>query len=231
MIGIIGAMDSEVSELKNSLENSEITELFGLSFCKGKLFEKDVVVVKSGIGKVNSALCAQLLVTNFGVNKIINTGIAGALGEGLGVFDFVVSTGAVFHDVDVRVFDYKIGQIPGLPQIFESDKNMVNVAINAFKRTSFSKNHKIQAGLIASGDQFISSNEQKSFIKENFLPLCAEMEGASIAQASYLCKIPFVIVRCLSDMADSNAENIYTFNENEAAKASSDLVKEMIKDL
>ena len=108
--GIIGAMESEVKTLCNELTNKEIVEFAGLSFSTGILNGKDVVIVKSGIGKVNAALCAQALILKFGVTKIINTGIAGAFAKGLGVFDFVVSTAAVYHDFDTTAFVYKKGQ-------------------------------------------------------------------------------------------------------------------------
>lgn len=231
MIGIIGAMDSEVKHLKECLEDCKTSEFSGMTFYEGKLNQKDVVVVKSGIGKVNAALCAQVLILNFKVQKIINTGIAGATGKGLKVFDFVVSTEAVYHDFDTTAFGYKVGQVPGLPESFKADKDLVQKALEVFKQTDFSKEHSIQSGLIASGDQFISGGERKDFIKNTFKPACVEMEGCAIAHTCHINKVPFVIIRCMSDMADDDVEQTYSFNEDTCAKASSEFVEAFVKSI
>lgn len=228
MIGIIGAMDSEVRILCEKLSGKEIIEFQGLKFNKGILDGKEVVVVKSGIGKVNAALCAQLLIIKFGAEKVINTGIAGATGAGLGIFDFVVSTATVYHDFDCAFFGYEAGQIPGMAKEFSADASMVESTLKAFGETEFSKKHKMVKGLIASGDQFISSGEKKDYIKNTFNPLCVEMEGSAIAHACTLNKTPFVIIRCMSDMADDSAEATYNFNEDECAEMCSKLILNII---
>lgn len=228
MIGIIGAMDSEVRILCEKLSRKEIIEFQGLKFNKGILDGKEVVVVKSGIGKVNAALCAQLLIIKFGAEKVINTGIAGATGAGLGIFDFVVSTATVYHDFDCAFFGYEAGQIPGMAKEFSADASMVESTLKAFGETEFSKKHKMVKGLIASGDQFISSGEKKDYIKNTFNPLCVEMEGSAIAHACTLNKTPFVIIRCMSDMADDSAEATYNFNEDECAEMCSKLILNII---
>ena len=227
--GIIGAMEAEVKELGQKLSNKEVVEYAGLSFLCGFLGGKNVVIVKSGIGKVNAALCAQALILKFNVTKVINTGIAGALRSGLGVFDFVISSEAVYHDFDTTAFGYKIGQVPGMVERFPADKGLGELALAAFDQTEFSKEHKAVIGVIASGDQFISDSKQKKSIQANFDPSCVEMEGAAIAHACYLNKIPFVIVRCMSDMADETVEQTYSFNEDICAAASASLVKKMIE--
>lgn len=231
MIGIIGAMDSEVRTLKSMIESCETSEVSGLTFYSGKLNGKDVVVVQSGIGKVNAALCAEILCIKFGVSKVINTGIAGATGKGLGVFDFVVSTSTVYHDFDTTAFGYKLGQVPGMAEQFTADSNMVDAAVAAFEKTDFAKEHKIMKGLIASGDQFISGGDKKNFIKDNFKPLCVEMEGCAIAHACSVNKVPFIIIRCMSDMADETVESTYSFNEDTCAEASAKFVLEVLKKL
>lgn len=228
MTGIIGAMDSEVQSLCSQLENKEIIELQGLKFNKGRLNGKEVCIVKSGIGKVNAALCAQLLIIKFGADKVINTGIAGATGKGLGIFDFVVSSATVYHDFNCTFFGYKPGQIPGMEREFSADEKMIESTLKAFSETEFSKEHKMIKGLIASGDQFISSDEQKNFIKTNFNPMCVEMEGGAIAHACYLNKVPFVIIRCMSDMADDSAQATYTFNEDVCAGMCAELISKII---
>ena len=226
--GIIGAMESEVRELCDELVNKEITEYAGLSFSTGFLKGKEVVIVKSGIGKVNAALCTQALILKFAVTKIINTGIAGAFAKGLEVFDFVVSTAAVYHDFDTTAFGYKIGQVPGLPEVFAADEKLADAAIVAFGKTEFAKQHKVIKGVVASGDQFISDSSTKKTIQQNFAPACVEMEGCAIAQTCYLNKVPFVIVRCMSDMADESVEQTYAFNEDICADACSCLVKKIV---
>ena len=228
--GIIGAMEAEVSALCNEILNKEVVEYAGLSFFCGSLFGKNVVIVKSGIGKVNAALCAQALILKFGVTKIINTGIAGAFAKGLGVFDFVVSTAAVYHDFDTTAFGYKKGQVPGMPEVFTADEALANAAVTAFEKTEFAKNHKIIKGLVASGDQFISDSAAKKTIKSSFDPACVEMEGCAIAQACCLNKVPFVIVRCMSDMADDTVEQTYSFNEEVCANACACFVKKLIEE-
>ena len=227
--GIIGAMESEVRALCDELINKEIVEYAGLSFSTGFLKGKEVVIVKSGIGKVNAALCAQALILKFGVTKIINTGIAGAFAKGLEVFDFVVSTAAVYHDFDTTAFGYKIGQVPGLPESFAADEKLAEAAVVAFGKTAFAKKYKVIKGVVASGDQFISDSSVKKRIKSNFEPACVEMEGCAIAQTCYLNKVPFVIVRCMSDMADESVEQTYVFNEDICADACACLVKKVIE--
>ena len=227
--GIIGAMESEVKELGEQLQNKEITEYAGLTFLTGFLAGKSVVIVKSGIGKVNAALCAQALILKFGVTAVINTGIAGALRSGLKIFDFVISTAAVYHDFDTTAFGYKIGQVPGMVEQFKADDTLCELAFTAFEQTEFAKTHMAVKGLIASGDQFISDSKQKKTIQANFEPACVEMEGAAIAHACHLNKIPFVIVRCMSDMADESVEQTYSFNEDICAGASACLVRKMIE--
>ena len=219
MIGIIGAMDSEVATLFSHMTSKEKINLNNLTFYKGKLYNKDVVVVKCGIGKVNAALCTQLMILNFKVSKIINTGIAGAVGEGLKIYDFVVSTEAVYHDFDVQFFGYKLGQVPGMPETFKADPSLINAAKLAFEQTDFANKLKLSQGRIASGDQFISGNEKKASIISNFHPQCVEMEGCAIAQTCYANNVPFVIIRCMSDTADDSVKE--TYSEETASRLSS----------
>ena len=230
-IGIIGAMDVEVTFLRNLMGNdAKRTEAGSIVFEEGKIHGVDVVLVRSGVGKVNAALCAQRLALQFGCTHIINTGIAGAMVHGLGVMDFVVSTDAVYHDMDATGFGYKKGQIPQMNVFaFEADKAMIQAAKKAFADSELSKGHKMIEGRIATGDQFISEKSVKSQIAENFAPACVEMEGAAIAHACYLNKVPFVILRCMSDMADDLSSNGYDFNEPVAAELSARIVEKMIE--
>lgn len=229
VIGIIGAMDSEVSAIYEKMTSKQIIQINDIKFYKGKLFEKDVVVIKCGIGKVNAALCTQLLIVNFKVTKIINTGIAGATGKNLNIYDFVVSTNLVYHDFDTQFFGYKLGQVPGFPPTFSANSQMVEKIISVFEKSELAKNHKIQKGLIASGDQFISGGEKKNFIVQKFNPLCVEMEGCAIAQTCYLHKIPFAVIRCMSDCADETVKTSY--EEEKASAISSEFLLEVVKEI
>ena len=230
-IGIIGAMEVEVNFLRGLMgDSAKKTEAGGIVFEEGKIHGVDVALVRSGVGKVNAALCAQRLVLQFACTNIINTGIAGAMAHGLGVMDFVVSTDAVYHDMDATGFGYKKGQIPQMSVFsFGADKNMIEAAKKAFSASELAQGHKMIEGRIATGDQFISEKEVKSRIAADFSPACVEMEGAAIAHACYLNKVPFVILRCMSDMADDLSSNGYDFNEPVAAELSARVVEKMIQ--
>jgi adenosylhomocysteine nucleosidase len=235
-IGIIGAMATEVEDLLKFMspypgeDSVRRTQSAGLLFHEGMLENSSVVVVRSGVGKVNAALCTQRLITMFGVTHVINTGIAGALAHGLGILDFVVSTDAMYHDVDATGFGYKQGQIPQMETwIFPADAGMVTAAETAFAGMKESKSHKIIAGRIASGDQFIASAGARTRIRKICGdPACVEMEGAAIAHTCFLNGIPYLVIRCMSDMADEGEEATSVFNENSAADMSSALVRAII---
>lgn len=232
-IGIIGAMDAEVAYLKKLIGNDgKQTEAGGLVFLEGVIDGVPVVIVRSGIGKVNAALCAQRLILQFGVTHVINTGIAGAMAHGLQTLDFVVSTDAVYHDVDVTGFGYKPTVIPQMDcSVFVADDALIEAVQAAFcadENEVVFGGHKLVAGRVASGDQFISSKEVKQRILDIAAPACVEMEGAAIAHACYLNKIPFVILRCMSDMADDAGSATYEFNEAEAGEMSAKLVVSML---
>ena len=235
-IGIIGAMDAEVAILLKCMQENgsgvEQTVFGGITFNEGQINGKTVVVAKSGIGKVNAALCAEQLILRCGVNAVINTGIAGALGGDLRIFDMAVSTDAVYHDMDAVYFGYKPTEIPQMKcSAFPADRELIDLAKTAFKTMYNDGERKIVEGRIATGDQFISSKESKAHIKELCNPICVEMEGAAIAHACYLSGIPYVILRCISDMADDTVEQTYSFNENTAAEMSAKVVLEVIKNV
>ena len=229
MIGIIGAMDSEIAVILENMTNTQTEKTNHYTFYKGKLFDKDVVVVKCGVGKVNAALCTQMLLIKYDISLVINTGIAGATQKGLNIYDFVVSTEAVYHDFDTSFFGYKLGQVPGLPETFKADEKTVNTIIQSFEKSDLAKEHKIIKGRIASGDQFIAGGERKDFIINNFQPACVEMEGCAIAHTCSLFGYPFVIIRCMSDCADENVK--VNYEEEKASKASSALLLNVIKEL
>ena len=235
-IGIIGAMEVEVQTLASSMTGADGTGVAKsiksahLSFYDGMLSGIRAVVVKSGVGKVNAALCAARLISEFGVTHIVNTGIAGAAASSLGVFDVVVSTDAMYHDVDATLFGYKPCEIPQMDAYcFPADKNLISAAEKAFAKTDAAKKYRLLKGRVASGDQFIANGEKKRRIKELCDPACIEMEGAAIAHTCYLSDVPFVIIRAMSDAADDNGGEAIAFNEKAAAEESAAIVIEMMK--
>ncbi|MBO7122386.1 MAG: 5'-methylthioadenosine/adenosylhomocysteine nucleosidase [Treponema sp.] len=232
-LGIIAAMEVESKIILEALkENGDVkeTKAGGTVYYEGALGSVQIVLARSGVGKVNAALCAQSMILRFGADFIVNTGIAGAMGKGLGVFDIVVSSDAVYHDVDATNWGYKIGQIPQMDVYnFEADKKMVEAIQEIFPTLPEAKGHKLAVGRVVSGDQFVADKELKARIMQNFNPLCVEMEGAAIAHACHLNKVPFVIIRALSDMADDNGEAAYTFNEETAARLSGAILLAIIK--
>lgn len=225
-LGIIGAMELEVETLKSQMKVEEIITRASMQFYKGTLGGTKAVVVKSGVGKVNAALCVQILVDVFQVSHIINTGVAGSLNAELDIGDIVISSDVIHHDVDACIFGYALGEVPGMGiREFPADKKMIALANECCQKVNSDTHVKI--GRIVSGDQFISSKEIKQKLIENFQGLCTEMEGASIAQGAYLNKIPFVIVRAISDKADDSAQEDYPTFEKKAAQHCANLVKEI----
>ena len=228
-LGIIGAMAIEVENLKEQMTELNITELAGMTFYDGRLEGLSAVVVECGIGKVNAALCVQVLCSNFAVTHIVNTGIAGSLNAELDIGDLVVSEDAMYHDVDATVFGYPIGQVPGLSVLqFGADPALVDMAFSAAQQVH---NSHVRKGRVASGDQFISDSLRKDKIIENTNALCTEMEGAAIAHAAWKNGIPFVIIRAISDKADGSAHMDYPTFEAAAAKRCASVTCQMAKQL
>lgn len=208
MLGIIGAMPEEVHELIEELKEERQEKKAGMVFHAGKLMDSDVVIVKSGIGKVSSAVCAQILVDDFHVDALINTGIAGSLDASIDIGDIVISTDAVYYDADSTVWGYAPGELPQLGiRFFPSDEKMAERAVQAC-RTAVPE-IGIHRGRIASGDSFVSDGEKKKWIAKTFNAVCAEMEGASISQAAWLNQVPVIILRAISDKADGTAKVDY----------------------
>lgn len=226
-IGIIGAMELEVEELKQKMDVSRKVEKASMEFLEGTLNGTQAVIVRSGIGKVNAALCAQILCDVFQVSHIINTGVAGSLKNEIDIGDIVVSVDALHHDVDVRIFGYPLGEVPQVGCLaFPADKRLVELAISTCKEVN--PDIQVFEGRVVSGDQFVSSKQVKESIIGNFQGYCVEMEGAPIAQASYLNHVPFVIIRAISDKADDSAEMDYPTFEKAAAAHSAALVEHML---
>ncbi|MGG7177552.1 5'-methylthioadenosine/adenosylhomocysteine nucleosidase [Clostridium paraputrificum] len=227
-LGIIGAMEEEVEILKEKMDIKETVEIAGMEFYTGKIHDKDVVLVRSGVGKVNMATCTQILVDKFNASAVVNSGVAGTMDPALNQGDIVISTDAVQHDFDTTVFGDPLGEISRLGiTFFEADEKLREVAKNAAKNIS---GLRIKEGRIASGDQFVAGGPVADRIKSNFGEVSAvEMEGAAMAQVAHLNKIPFVILRSISDKADGTADMSYEEFLPIAAKNASSLLDEFIK--
>ncbi len=226
-IGIIGAMEEEVTQLKQAMQIEETIEHATMTFCKGKLCGKDVVIVKSGIGKVNAGICAQILVDKFNVDVLINTGIAGSLDAAIDIGDMVISTDLVEHDMDASIFGDPVGQVPRMDTFaFPADLALVEKAKAA--NAEANPDIKTFTGRIVSGDQFVSSADVKERLVTLFQAKCTEMEGAAIAHAAYLNKISCVIIRAISDKADNSATMDYPTFEKKAIEHSVRLVQNLL---
>lgn len=226
-IGIIGAMEVEVAILKEKMEDVRIIKKASMDFYEGILAGKKVVVVRSGIGKVNAGICAQILADVFSVDAIINTGIAGSLNKNINIGDIVLSTDVVQHDMDATGFGYRKGQIPQMPVFFfNADDNLRRLAAEVCKEVN--PDIQVFEGRIASGDQFVCDQDVKNQIVSEFSAYATEMEGAAIGQAAYLNEIPFLVVRAISDKADGSAQMDYSEFEKAAVDHSVRLTLNML---
>ena len=214
-LGIIGAMTVEVETLKAEMKHLSVTQKAGMEFYDGVLEGLNAVVVQCGVGKVNAAMCAQVLCDCFGVTHLVNTGIAGSLCAELDIGDLVISQDAMYHDFDVRHFGYALGEIPGMGIVsFPASSEMMDYARAAAEAVH--PGH-VKLGRIASGDMFVAGRDVKQRIIDRTQALCTEMEGAAIAQVAYRNRLPFVILRAISDKADDSAEMDYPTFEAQAA--------------
>ncbi|MBQ6737400.1 MAG: 5'-methylthioadenosine/adenosylhomocysteine nucleosidase, partial [Synergistaceae bacterium] len=229
-VGIIGAMDVEVNLLKERAKISRKVIEADMEFCVGRLDDVNVVIVKCGMGKVNAGICAQMLIDVFDVDCIINTGVAGALNPKLNIGDIVIGSDVVQHDYDVTPIGFKRGEIPYTGKVaFESDKNLIEQAFKAVQAT-FPKLQVIK-GRICTGDQFISTKEQKEKITSNFGGDCCETESGAIAQVCYLNRMPFVIIRAIADKADETQTVDFQEFEAETARNCAAITEYMVKNL
>nr|WP_294664908.1 5'-methylthioadenosine/adenosylhomocysteine nucleosidase [uncultured Blautia sp.] len=227
-IGIIGAMEVEIAILKEKMEDVRIIKKASMEFYEGTLAGRKVVVVRSGIGKVNAGICAQILVDVFSVDAIINTGIAGSLNKDINIGDIVLSTDVVQHDMDATGFGYRKGQIPQMPVFFfNADEKLRRLAAEVCKEVN--PDIQVFEGRIASGDQFVCAQDVKNGIVAEFSAYATEMEGAAIGQAAYLNEVPFLIIRAISDKADGSAQMDYSEFEKAAVEHSVKLTLSMLE--
>lgn len=226
-IGIIGAMELEVAQLKSQMSVDRIMEKAGMKFFEGALNGKNVVVVQCGIGKVNAGMCVQILSDVFDVDAVINTGVAGSLRAEINIGDIVVSGDACEHDMDVRPLGYEPGIIPQMKtSFFEADRKLVETAMTVCKEVN--PDIAVYEGRVLSGDQFISDGDKKDWLITTFNGSCTEMEGAAIAHAAYLNDLPYVVIRAISDKADGSAHMDYPEFERAAAAHCAKLVENLV---
>lgn len=229
VIGLIGAMAEEIELIEAKLEGLEATEKAGIRFLEGHLHGKRVVLCKSGVGKVNAAVCTQLLIDRFGVEAIVFTGVAGALEPSLEIGDIVISTDCQQHDIDASPLGFPRGTIPFADaSVFPADARLIEVAAEA-SRVGFSG--RAVQGRVLSGDQFIASRDTVRLLHEELQGACTEMEGAAVAQVAAMNGVPFVVIRSMSDKADGSAHVNFSEFTQLAAKHSSTIVEEMMKRL
>ncbi|GGO77093.1 5'-methylthioadenosine/S-adenosylhomocysteine nucleosidase [Marinobacterium nitratireducens] len=225
-IGIIGAMDQEVELLKSAIDGCEEQRFAGYSFYTGKLHGQPVVLLQSGIGKVNAAISTALLLQVFAPDCVINTGSAGGFDPALDVGDVVISTEVRHHDVDVTVFGYEPGQVPGLPAAFEPDPLLAQIAERCIGKR---QGVKTVRGLIATGDSFMNCPERVARTRVLFPAMKAvEMEAAAIAQTCHRFDTPFIIIRALSDIAGKESNLSFEQFLETAARHSAEMVMDIV---
>lgn len=226
MIAIIGAMEEEVASLKSMMSNQSEEVIANCHFIQGTLEDKEVILLQSGIGKVNAAMATTILHAKYQPTIVINTGSAGGFAEDLEVGDIVISDEVVHHDVDVTAFDYKYGQVPSMPARFKADTSL----IKKVKEVNDTLNLKSKIGLIATGDSFMSDSERVSFVRQLFPDmLAAEMEAVAVAQVCYQYETPFVVIRALSDIAGKKSEISFEEFLDTAAKNATNFILEFLK--
>lgn len=229
-IGIIGAMEEEVAKLKENMQIQETSVIAGMEFCQGICEGQNVVIVRSGIGKVNAAVCTQILCDVFKVNAIINTGVAGSLKNEINIGDIVLSEDALQHDMDATGFGYDPGVIPRMEEsVFKGDEDLLKIAQKVCQEVN--PDIQVFRGRVVSGDQFISDHDVKQRIVNRFGGFCTEMEGAAIAQTAWLNKVPYLVIRAISDKADGSAEMDYSEFEMKAIDHTVRLMTGMLRNM
>lgn len=232
VIGIIGAMDTEVEELLLEMKDLKSESICGNDFYMGKICNKNVVVSRSGIGKVNAARCAQIMIDRFEVLAIINNGIAGGIAPNLKIGDICIGESMIQHDYDLRPFGYARGHIPkkgdkGNPTKFMADERLVKIFRDV--SSEIATENSVYVGTILSGDQFIAETVKKEELYLDFHAIAAEMEGAAIAQCAEYAGVPFIVLRVISDLANGDGPSSFEEFEKEAADMSIAITNSALK--
>ena len=226
MIGIIAAMDVELKSLRSYMENTETEVISGIRFVRGTLEGKDVVTAVCGIGKVFAALCAQTMILHYQPRCIINTGVAGTLTDALTIGSIAVSSAVVQHDMDTSPLGDPVGLISGINKVELPADRLLTGQLSACAKVM---GIKTATGVIASGDQFVASAERKAFIVEHFKAIACEMEGAAVGQVCYVNKVPFCVLRAISDSADGSSHMDYPTFVQMAAEQSVALLRRFMR--
>lgn len=221
-IGIIFALNEELEETKKIFDNVKIHSLYNLKIYECKNEKVDCFLVESGIGKVNAARTAQILIDKMNVDYVLNVGVAGSISREIKKCDIVIADKLVQHDFDFTLFNYEKGEIPNVGRYINCDKELVKLA----RKINIETN--LTVGTISSGDIFISDQKMGEKINKKFNALCVEMEGAAIAQVCYLSQIPFLVVRAISD-SPYDKDNHITFEE--FLKISSSMAAKFVEQL
>ncbi|MFS1513319.1 5'-methylthioadenosine/adenosylhomocysteine nucleosidase [Chengkuizengella sp. SCS-71B] len=228
-IGLIGAMDEEIKRFLDHIDNSKTVVKAGIQFYEGYFYDTKVVLCKSGVGKVNAAICSQILIDTFLVDAVIFTGVAGALHPELQIGDILISTDCMHHDMDATALGFDKGMIPyDKTSVFKADDHLINLAFNASEKWFRDRTRK---GRVLSGDQFIADREIVRNLHEQMDGDCTEMEGAAVAQVCYMNAVPFVIIRSMSDKADGSADVNFTEFVVQASQHSYQIVEHMFKNM
>ena len=226
-IGIIGAMDEEIALYQTAMRETAAVVKAGITYRQGELAGQSVVLCKSGVGKVNASVCTQILIDQFQVDRVIFTGVAGAVHPQLEIGDLVISTDCLQHDVDVTALGFQPGQIPFQDKwIWEADAELIRLAVAAGEKLG--QGIRVVQGRILSGDQFLADREKVNRLFEQFEAACTEMEGAAVAQVCHLNRIPFVILRSMSDKADGSAHVNFAEFTKLASERSAAIVRRML---
>lgn len=210
-IGIIAAMNEEMQEIKNIMNNIKENAIYGLNFFEGNISEKECVLVECGIGKVNAARTTQILIDNYDIEYVVNIGTAGGVYEKLNVTDIVIAENLVQYDFDITAFGHEKGYITGVGKYINSNKELVEKCNEVIKGLNKENDYNIYVGTVASGDTFCTDKNIAHSLYEEFNAICVEMEGAAIGQTCMLDNIPFIVIRSISDTPNGN--NNITFDE------------------
>ncbi len=227
MLGLIGALAEETELLRDSLEDRELFEKAGLQIYRGTLRGVSAVVTCAGVGKVNAAMCAQILISEMGADTLINTGVAGGVAPGVRQGDVIVSTDAMYHDFDTTALGFSLGEIAHMERsLFPADARLQELAMAACRRLL--PPGRYRQGRVVSGDQFIQSREKQEWLYRTFGAACTEMEGAAIAHVAYLNQVPFLILRSISDGADDGSAGDYQSFKETAIRTGVDILLDLL---
>ena len=227
-IGIVVAMDEEMQEILKLMESTETKQVYDLKFIIGKIRNKNCVIVKSGVGKVNAARTTQILIDNFELEFVINTGVAGAINHLLNIGDVVIAKHVVQHDFDITAFGHSKGYITGVGEKIICNRELVEEFEKILKNIE-ERIYNIKIGIVASGDIFCTQIDMKNKINAKFNADVVDMECASVGQVCYLDNIPFISVRCISDIPNGNNQNTYDENLKLASKRCANIISEFLK--